>query len=211
MLGTIISAVTAFAATNMDDIFVLMLFFAREERIGYKKYIVMGQYVGIGTLILVSLLGGVVLGFLPGEYLGLLGLLPIALGIREWISYRRQSASERDDDAAGEEIDPAAGGCLLSRVQKRVRPEIVSVALVTIANGGDNIGVYTPLFAGASPMEKVVMILVFLVLVSLWCALGQRLAALPVLRRVIRRYRHILVPVVLVLLGVYILLGSGLV
>ncbi len=208
MLTAAISAVTAFVATNVDDIFMLMLFFAREERDGYRKYIFLGQYLGMGVLILVSLLGGAVLGLLPDGYLGLLGLIPMALGIREWCVCYRQRKTGVDTGAEETEVRADRDSPLPSALKGIIRPEVLGVALVTIANGGDNIGVYTPLFAGASVLEAAVTILVFLILVAVWCLLGQRLAALPVVSRGIRRYKGVLVPVVLVGLGMYILLGS---
>lgn len=208
MLGMVLSAVTAFAATNVDDIFVLMLYFAREERKSHRKYIVLGQYLGICALILVSLLGGVVLSLLPERYLGLLGFVPMALGIREWLAVRRRCKGQLVKGGEAGETGEARKETPAAPNGETVLPKALGVALVTIANGGDNIGVYTPLFAGAAAAEVAVMILVFLIMVAVWCLLGQRLAALPVVSRGIRRYQEVLMPVVLVGLGVYILLGS---
>ncbi|MBE6945962.1 MAG: cadmium transporter [Ruminococcaceae bacterium] len=195
MWGTVISAVAAFAATNLDDIFLLMLYFAQAQGKRHRRTIIMGQYLGISGLILMSLLGGAVLGLLPEVFLRFLGLIPMALGIRLWLTHRRQQT-----------VDPAEAKT--EAKEERPASRALGVALVTIANGGDNLGVYTPLFSGATGAQMAVMILVFLVMVALWCFLGQRLATLPVLRRTIERHQGTIVPVVLVGLGVYILLGS---
>ena len=80
-----------------------------------------------------------------------------------------------------------------------------SVALITIANGADNIGVYTPLFASFSAGQMMILYTVFAFMIALWCILAKRISDLPILNRFLIRYKHVLVPMVLVLLGVYIL------
>lgn len=179
-LGT---AAAAFVGTNLDDIFMLMLFFARCTVRRQKMHVVLGQYLGIGTLVLVSLLASAGLRVVPQEYLRLLGLLPIFLGIRAWM--------QRGGDGA----DVSGGNAW-------------NVALVTIANGGDNLGVYIPLFTGFSAVQTVVCVTVFAGMTALWCFLGAKLAELPGLRRFLENYRSAIVPLVLTALGVYILLGG---
>ena len=80
-----------------------------------------------------------------------------------------------------------------------------SVALITIANGADNIGVYTPLFASFSAGQMMILCAMFAFMIALWCILAKRIADLPLLNKVLVRYKHVLVPIVLVMLGVYIL------
>jgi cadmium resistance protein CadD (predicted permease) len=112
--------------------------------------------------------------------------LPIALGIRGLV--RRD---QEDEPAA-----PASGRTL-------------AVASVTFANGGDNIGIYVPLFARGSVLDLAVTIGVFLLLVAVWCYLAAVLARHPAVAKVLDRYGHRIVPFVLVGLGIFILLESG--
>jgi cadmium resistance protein CadD (predicted permease) len=188
LLGTAAGAAVVFAATNIDDIVVLTLFFVAARTTGrpHTWQIVAGQYLGIGALALASTVVAAGLLVVPEPWTGLLGLLPVALGVRALL--------RRDDDEA-----PAVVGGL------------AGVAGVTIANGADNIAVYVPVFRTLSPAEALVFLLVFVAGVGLWCAVGARLGGHPRVVRLVERTGHWLVPVIFVAIGVVILAGSGVV
>lgn len=192
MLATILTAVTSFISTNIDDIFILMLFFAQVSDAKGKRCVVIAQYLGIGILTAVSLLGSAALQFIPEEYIRFLGVIPIVLGVKEWIEYKKGTETEETD---------------APRAKDSALQQILSVALVTVANGADNIGVYIPLFAGYSLEQMLAVIAVFAAMVALWCFLAQKLASLPLPGAGIEKYKHILVPVVFIALGIYILLA----
>lgn len=86
----------------------------------------------------------------------------------------------------------------------------MTVAAVTVANGGDNIAVYAPLFAGMTRTAWPLLGVVFAVLTALWCAVGLLLVRHPTLGPPLRRVARPVLPWVLVALGLYILLSSGL-
>ncbi len=177
------AAAAAFVATNIDDLFVLMLLFGQAEGRSARRKICLGQLLGIAFLTAVSVVCALGLGRVPKAWLRLLGLVPLILGIRAW---KKRSGEE--------EQAPSAVGLL-------------STALLTVANGGDNLGVYIPLFAGFDGGQLTLCAGVFVLMTLLWCLLGARLAALPRVAGVIGRYKGILVPVVLILLGLHILLS----
>src|SRR5689334_15382583 len=95
-MQSIITSILAFSSTNIDDIFVLMLFF------GSKRFkpidIFVGQYVGIVTLVIVSLAGAYLGGFIDPRYVGLLGFFPIYLGIKQAVGLFRKSEDKDDLD-----------------------------------------------------------------------------------------------------------------
>lgn len=190
MLETILTGIASFVGTNIDDIFIDMLFFAEADTKHKVRGVVLGKYLGIGALVLLSVIGAFGLQFLPEQYVRFLGLIPIALGIKELIEFLRNR--EDDDDDAPEQ---------------KATGLVWNVALVSIASGADNIGVYIPLFAGFAPWKLVTVVGVFLVMIAVWCLLGKKLADLPFLRRFLVKYKGIIVPVVFIALGVYILLG----
>ena len=181
MFTVILTAATAFISTNLDDILILTLLFAQAS--SGKASIAAGQFAGIGILTAASFLGARLMQGLPATALALLGMVPIALGVRAWVQYRRNP----EPDAVS-----AVG--------------FTQTLLLTLANGGDNLGVYIPLFAGYSLPHMAAVGAVFALMTALWCLLGIRLAALPALGERIRSSRHILVPAVLITLGIYILL-----
>jgi len=84
-----------------------------------------------------------------------------------------------------------------------------TVATVTFANGGDNIGVYLPVFATADTADVLTYCVVFLVMVGAWCALGAFLATRRPVARALSRWGHVLLPAALVAVGLAILAEGG--
>jgi cadmium resistance protein CadD (predicted permease) len=89
---TVLSAsIATFAATNIDDAFLLTLFFAR--RIPTRR-IVAGQYIGFAAIVGVSLAGVCGALAIPQRWIRFLGVLPIAIGIKHLLRARRTDAQE---------------------------------------------------------------------------------------------------------------------
>lgn len=188
----ILTSIIAFATTNIDDIFILTLFY------GNRKFkhgeIVAGQALGIGALVAISLVGSLIGLLIDPAYIGLLGLIPVYLGLK---SFRQLVRNKKEADQP-EQIKPTSN-----------RGNVLSVAGVTIANGGDNIGIYIPLFATMSWMNKSIMVGIFFAMVVVWCWIARFLAKRPVIERAVDRYGHWVTPFVLILLGIFILYESG--
>ncbi|BBH67155.1 hypothetical protein ACTI_38400 [Actinoplanes sp. OR16] len=146
-------AVGLFAVTNIDDILILSLFFAQGAgRPHLTRTIAAGQYLGFLGILAVAVPAAFGATFLPDEVIPYLGLLPIALGVKAAV----QSWRHRHD-----EEESAEGG---------TGPRVLEVAAVTFANGGDNIGVYVPVFVTAGAGGMTVYVAVFGVLVAVWVA-----------------------------------------
>ncbi|WP_131104450.1 cadmium resistance transporter [Ornithinimicrobium sufpigmenti] len=194
ILSWVLQAIGLFIATNIDDIIVLSLFFARGAgRPGTTARIVLGQYLGfagiLGAAVLVTLGAD---AFLPPAVIPYFGLIPLALGL--WAAWEAWRGNEDDDDAG-----KVAG--------KNVA--VWTVAGVTFANGGDNIGVYVPVFLSVRPAAVVAYCIVFLVLVAVLVVLAKFVATRPPIAEVLERWEHILFPIVLIGLGIAILVGGG--
>jgi len=206
IVQAILTGTTAFVATNIDDIVILMLFFAQINATVRPRHIVMGQYLGFTVLILASLPGFFGGLFLSAEWIGLLGFLPIFIGLKHW-----WSQEDRDDEVQAVSWDTYPEGnrrSLLPQLATIFAPQTYSVAAVTIANGGDNIGIYLPLFASAHLAMLLVILAVFLVLIAVWCGVAYQLARFPAIARVLTHYSHVLVPLVLIGLGLFILIEN---
>ncbi|MFC4004076.1 cadmium resistance transporter [Prauserella oleivorans] len=192
-LGLIALAVGMFAATNVDDIVILAMFFGQTAGHRGGAVRVVGQYLGFAAILVISILGALGAGLLPATVIPYLGLLPLALGIRSaWHAWR-----ERRDTADDESVAPGNG------------PAVLAVAAVTFANGGDNIGVYVPVFTTAGTSGLLVFAVVFLALVAVWCAAGRFFATRPIIARALSRWGHILLPIVLIGLGLLILIEGN--
>ncbi len=199
---TVLTAVVAFASTNIDDIFVLMLFYGQLSPTFRRRHVVAGQYLGFLALVAISALGYFGTLVIPREWIGLLGLAPIALGVRKLVRGREEAGGVPAAAAPAPPLGRPLLGALFS-------PQTYTVAAVTFANGGDNIGIYVPLFARGSGVDLVVTVAVFLLLVAVWCWLAAVLAGHPRVARLLDAYGHRIVPFVLIGLGLLILLESG--
>jgi len=192
-LGTIGQAAGLFAVTNIDDIVILALFFAQGAgHRGSTRNIALGQYLGFTAILAVAVAAAFGATFLPDAAVPYLGLLPLGLGIKAAVQAWRH---RHDTDEAR---SAAAGG-----------PKALAVAAVTFANGGDNIGVYVPVFATAGIGGMTVHVVVFLVLVAVWVAAGRYFATRPAIAKALSRWGHVLLPVVLLGIGLLILVEGG--
>ena len=194
ILTSVLQAIGLFAATNIDDIIVLSLFFARGAgQRGTTARILAGQYLGFAGILVAAILVTIGAGaFLPSAAIPYFGLIPLGLGL--WAAWEAWRGDDDDDDEA-----KVAG--------KKVG--VGTVAGVTFANGGDNIGVYTPVFLSVEPLAVVAYCVIFLALVAVLVALARFVATRPPIAEVLERFEHILFPIVLIGLGIVILVSGG--
>ena len=183
----ILGALIAFTATNIDDLFLLVFFFGNNN---YKNsHIVIGQYLGVISLIIISSMGYFFKFIIPSSLISLLGIFPILIGIKELIKLKTHKNSDND----------------LNQNAEFKRSSIFQVALVTISNGGDNIGIYMPLFASISSSQIITIVLIFMIMIAIWCFISHSLVNHRLLRDKIEKYGHIIFPFVLIAIGIYIL------
>lgn len=177
---------------------------AQANREFRPHHIVIGQYLGFTALLLASLpgyLGGLVI---PKPWIGLLGLLPIVMGVKSWL----ERDVEPDLPVQTVNLEPIT----VTRPgfwRSWLHPRVLGVALVTVANGGDNIGIYVPLFASSNLLQLGIILAVFFLLIALWCGVASALASHPKVALLLSRYAQYLVPLVLMGLGIFILIENG--
>jgi cadmium resistance protein CadD (predicted permease) len=192
VITTALQAIGLFLVTNIDDIIVLSLFFARGAgQRGTTTRIVIGQYLGFGGILLASV--AVTFGaglFLPDDAIPYFGLIPLLLGgYAAWQVWR--NGDDEDDSLADRPISA------------------LTVAAVTFANGGDNIGVYVPVFLAVGTGALVAYCVVFLALVVVLVLAAKFVATRKPIAEVLERWEHILFPLVLIVLGLVILIEGG--
>jgi cadmium resistance protein CadD (predicted permease) len=185
----LVTAVVAFAGTTLDDVIVLVALFVARRTWGRPSalVIVVGQYVGFGVILAVSGLAAQGLQVVPQRWVGLLGLVPIGFGV---VGLRQARGT-------------AVG------FRPPVTSSVTGIALVTFANGADNISVFTPLFHSQAMPDVVSTGALFLILVGVWCVAGAVIAGRPEVIDVLGDMGHWLVPVVFIAVGALILLTSG--
>lgn len=178
-----------FISTSIDDLVLLILFHAQAKTRAQRSSILAGQILGIGMLVAISLLGSYLASrMLEGWVIGLLGFIPIILGIKAMVS----------KDVEKNETTTI-----------RAKSLFATVTLVTIASGGDNLGIYIPWFVTLDTASLMVTMLVFLALILLFWALGYLLANQSHIKVLLSRFSTVLVPVVFLVLGLVILSENG--
>lgn len=194
LITTIFSAVAAYVATSIDYVIILLILFSQTMKKGQLKSIVVGQYLGTAILVGVSLLAAYGLTLVPTHWVGLLGLIPIYLGVKVW---KREEEENDEEDL----LSPLSSG--------KSNRLFVTITVITLAAGGDNIGVYIPYFSTLNPSETVVMLVVFAIMIAILCYLSYRLASFKSVSETIEKWERWIVPVVFIGLGILIMVENG--
>ncbi len=195
LVTAITTGITAFSVTNIDDIVILTLLFSQINKTFRSRHIVAGQYLGFATLILASLpgfLGGLII---PQDWIRLLGLMPIVIGVNSLLKREENSPEE-----AEEETEPSCPSIIASFLS----PQTCNVAAIAFANGSDNISVYVPLFANSELDGLLVILSVFFSLVGVWCYTAYKLTYLPTIAHFLTENGNTFVPCILIGLGIFI-------
>lgn len=194
MIQNVVTSIILYSGTAVDLLIILMLFFAKRKSRKDIINIYLGQFLGSVSLILLSLLFAFVLNYIPSkEILGLLGLIPIFLGLKVLLL----------GDSDGEAI--AKDG-----LRKDNKNLIFLVAMITFAScGADNIGVFVPYFTTLNLANLIVTLLTFLVMIYLLVFSAQKLAQVPSVGEILEKYSRWFIAVVYLGLGMYILIENN--
>ena len=181
---------TAFVATNIDDLLILIAFFANSR---YPlRQIVLGQYAGMGALLALGIAGSLIAVIVPNNLIGLIGIFPIAIGIKELLELLKNGDNEKSAKQ-------------LSRSRLIEYLPFLTVAAVTFS-GGEEIGVYTSVFATRYAVYEItIIVLVVIVLTGLWSAVAHHLVNYPLIASRVKHIGTAALPFVLIGLGLYIL------
>ena len=194
MIQNVVTSIILYSGTAVDLLIILMLFFAKRKSRKDIINIYLGQFLGSVSLILLSLLFAFVLHYIPSkEILGLLGLIPIFLGLKVLLL----------GDSDGEAI--AKDG-----LRKDNKNLIFLVAMITFAScGADNIGIFVPYFITLNLVDLIVALLTFLVMIYLLVFSAQKLAQVPSVEETLEKYSRWFIAVVYLGLGMYILIENN--
>ena len=194
MVQNVVTSIILYSGTAVDLLIILMLFFAKRKSRKDIINIYLGQFLGSVSLILLSLLFAFVLNYIPSkEILGLLGLIPIFLGLKVLL------LGDSDGEAIAKE-----------GLRKDNKNLIFLVAMITFAScGADNIGVFVPYFITLNLANLIVTLLTFLVMIYLLVFSAQKLAQVPSVGEILEKYSRWFIAVVYLGLGIYILIENN--
>ncbi|MEI2580799.1 cadmium resistance transporter [Scytonema sp. PRP1] len=207
LISTLVLGISTALATTFDDNLYLTAFFGKVNRTFRPKHIVLGEFVGFTALVLASLPGFFGGLLIPEAWIGLLGFLPITIGITQLMS--REDGGEEVQTVSINFTSDARSHRRKKSLWATLRdPQTYRVSAVTIANGGNNIGIYVPLFASSNLPSLGVILCVCYVSVGVWCCLSYFMTRNPLMAPLLTRYGRKIFPFVLIWLGFSILMKS---
>ncbi|MFZ4805068.1 MAG: cadmium resistance transporter [Synechococcus lacustris] len=195
-------------ASTFDDNIYLTGFFGEVNRTFRPKHIIVGEILGFSVLILISLIGCALGLVIPSEYIGLLGVLPILIGIKNLQEHiNSPKESDQDKKRSRRKFAELKGfeSRQLSLAEVLRDGQTYNVSLVTISNGGNNLSIYIPLFASLGFPRVGIVIAVMYAFIGTWLFLAFHLTRMPGIALVLNRYAGLFFPFVLMWLGFRIL------
>ena len=192
MIETILSAVVVFVATSVDELVVLTTLFAYAERRKAVGQVYVGQLISQVVLLAISVLVAFGIQTVSQKGIGLLGLIPIVLGIRILLGGHEEDEAQETASKLG------------SRASFTL-----TVALIAIGGGGEELAVFIPFLGSLAIPDLVAALVTLVLLVPVWCRVSQRIASIRRIQAWITRYQRIFVPVVFISLGVFVIIDSG--
>lgn len=188
-LAIIATAAGVFIGSNIDDLIVLIVLFlaARSGKLPASR-VVAGQYLGYGLLVAGSIVIALGLAAVPQRWIGVVGFVPLGLGLWGLLGAIRHGPEH----------------------QRVLARRLWAIAALSIANGSDDLSVYAPLLRTNSVGDDVLIVLVFLVMVAVWCAIAWWLGTRRRVIKALKRFGHWLVPLVFIAIGLVVIVDSGL-
>ncbi len=205
LFSTALVGASAAFATTFDDNVYLTAFFGKVNRHFRPKHVVVGEFLGFTALVLASLpgfFGGLVI---PEIWIGWLGILPIIIGISNLMSQEDNEVIQDVSLDMTPDKPQRPNKSLWATLRDR---QTYRVSAVTIANGGNNIGIYVPLFATSTINSIGIILTICYLTVGVWCFLSYHMTSNPLMAPLLARYGRKIFPLVLIWLGFSIIMKS---
>ena len=184
-------AASAFIATNLDNLVLLVGLLGRYSD---RRYEVMFGYLA-GALIIgaLSFYIGKLANNFPVNYIGLLGIFPVTIGVLEIVRLFRNKGVVRDPTAAG------------------VGSTAVAATLLTqLSNSADTIVTFSVLFSDANELADDLVVLAFLGMALVFGLVARGVLKYNWLSRPIQLYGHYITPLILITVGLFVLSNTAL-
>ncbi len=173
-----------FIGVNLD-FFVILLFLL--QKYSYKDNLI-GYELGMVIVFSISALAGqIIQSFIPEWSIGLLGLIPIYMGIK----------GEDDDDKNDEKHQSNKG--------------VIAVLLMYLVScGADNIAVYVPVLATMPVTSIVLTVIYFIFLTAVSLTLAYFFGQIPIIKNIFERFGEPLSRIIYIFIGIFVMIDTGL-
>lgn len=193
MIAIILTAIITFIATGIDELFVLTILFVYAKDKKSIRDVYIGQEIGMIVLLAISVLAVFGITLITEKWIGILGFLPIIQGVRILIN------GDDDDDEKEEVITKTS----------KYKSLIISVAVIAIAGGAEELAIYIPYFASLSTKYLIITLIIFIILVPICCKLCSKISSIKQIQDTATKYERVLLPIVFIGLGVFVLIENN--
>lgn len=184
-------AAGAFMATNLDNLVLLVGLLGRYSD---RRYGVMFGYLASMLIVaVVTYYVGKLAGAAPVNYLGLLGIIPVLIGLVEIAGLFRNKGVVRDP------VVPGGGSTA-----------VAATLLSQLGNGADTIITYSVLFSDSNELGDHLILASFGGMALLFALIAYQALRHPWLSRPIQLYGHYITPLILITVGLYVLSNTAL-
>jgi len=192
ILTIIAIASGAFIGTNLDNLVLLVALHTRYEQ--HSRMVTVGYFTGMMLIGVISLAIGKAGGFIPIAYLGMLGVIPMMIGVFAlWQLVQNKQAGE-------------AASVVSNRSHQAV---FLAVLTTQLSNGADSIITFSIFFADSSDSADYLIALAFLGMACVFARLALYLLKHRKLGQLLSRYGQYVTPFILILVGFYILSNTA--
>lgn len=198
MALVIAASVIAYITTEMDDLLLLLVLFSRAKNKTERTCIIVGKYIGLALVVCCCTMFAVYISKVPSKYIGLLGFVPIVIGVRSLFE------KKNDDEDANADTPLQNTNSFPEKILF-----VAETVVMTLASSGDNIAVYIPFFTSLHGFDFLAMSIVFIVMQALWCILSLLVCNAKQVRQFNQQFYRIIIPVLFFSLGIYILIKDG--
>ena len=192
LIGIVPIAAGAYVATNMDNFILLAALLARYRRQSIN--VVAGYFTCMLILVIVGFGISEIANYVPIRYLGLLGVVPIYIGVVELVRIYRGK----------EETAVATEPSLDSN-----RRTFLTTLTSQLGNGTDTILIFGILFADSTPAADTLIIFTLAAMAITFVLVAMYAVRHPTVGSVISRYAHHILPFILIIVGVYVLANTA--
>lgn len=197
MLAVIVASIITFVSTEIDDLLLLFVLFSRTKTKQEKAGVIIGKFVALALVSCCCGFFAVYISRIDSKYIGLLGIVPIVIGIKVAVKKRDDEVQELES----KETD--------DNKSKSIFALILETIIISLASSGDNVAVYIPFFSSLRGWDFFVAGIVFALMQTVWCVISLRVVNTSVVQNIIDRWYRIIIPVLFILLGGYILIKCG--
>jgi cadmium resistance protein CadD (predicted permease) len=192
ILTIVAVAASAFIGTNLDNLVLLMALYSRYDQ--KSGIVTAGYFAGMLLIGAVCLLIGEAGEFFPLAYLGMLGVIPIFIGVVALIKLFLGKNTNQAHDTSVKHSHMAI---------------FMAVLMTQLGNGADSIITFSVLYADSTDSSDYLIVTTFIGMICLFAWLAYYSLKHRRLSEILVKYGHFVTPFILILVGVYIILNTA--